>query len=681
MKKYPLPHDFRTCLPYLILAVFLSALMPRTAKFEYGGYRLGDTWNNETLVAQFDFSVYKTPEQLRVERSREASAAVPYFRYSEESTTSCLKKAESVARDLGDSQKSVFISSVRSIFSSGIISDDAKTSGDIIYIHKDKRASRYPLSSVYTVSSAKEKLEADMVARCPEENVSRAVSLSRDVFEPNLLYDERTTKAIAESSRTAVSEVSDFKPKGTTIVSKGELITDEVYQQLQSYEQDYRHKVEGGVPAAMRSAGNILSAAILVVILLLSIFFANPKIFDRKGEHLYLLVVFALASLVPLVICRTGRPDIIYFVPVTVFALYLQAFFRNRMIISVYIVSLLPMLILMPQGGPLFVMYLLAGLVGIAMFQTFNKGWMQFFTALSVFAALVVSYLSFRATGLLAGVAGPDILKLLTGSLLTVAAYPLIYLFERVFGLLSISRLDELADTSNDLLRELEVKAPGTFQHSLQVMSMADSCARAIGANAHLVRVGALYHDIGKMADPQCFIENESMVSKEEGAKYHTSLSPKDSAARIIRHVSEGIAIAQKYHLPEQVQDFIITHHGTSRMKFFYNKYVSQGGSPEDLACFSYPGRKPTSKEQVILMLCDTVEAASRTLKDYSKESFSQFVDSMIGSKIEEQQLTESEMPLKDLYTVKETLKSYLAQMYHARVEYPEAQKNSEDGK
>jgi putative nucleotidyltransferase with HDIG domain len=256
------------------------------------------------------------------------------------------------------------------------------------------------------------------------------------------------------------------------------------------------------------------------------------------------------------------------------------------------------------------------------------------------------------------------------GSLMSVAGYPLIFLFEKIFKLVSTTKLVELSDTSNKLLRELADKAPGTFQHSLQVMNLADAAARSIGANVPLIRAGALYHDIGKINNPQCFIENEN-----PGIRFHDGLSPKESAQEIIRHVSDGISLAEKHGLPQELRDFILTHHGTSNTGYFYNKYLNDGGDPADVADFFYDGVKPTGKEHVILMICDAVEAASRSLKDYSPESISGLVDRIIDGKSNAGQFTDADISLREINTVKEVLKTYLQQMYHSRVAYPKRKK------
>jgi putative nucleotidyltransferase with HDIG domain len=361
--------------------------------------------------------------------------------------------------------------------------------------------------------------------------------------------------------------------------------------------------------------------------------------------------------------------------PFSISALYLMAFFKKRIILPVYILSLLPLLIFCNDSIVLFVMFMVAGMVTILAFKYFNRGWKQFITALFVFISLVVTYFAFRLLDNANGNVYTALIYLFISALLTVAGYPLIYLFERIFSLVSNSKLMELCDTNNELLRKLEHVAPGTFQHCLQVMNMSDAAARSIGANALLTRTGALYHDIGKMANPQCFIENESLVPEAQRNHYHQNLTPRESAKAIIRHVNDGLAIADQYKLPSIVKDFISTHHGTTCTGYFYNQYLNEGGDPSDTADFYYNGKKPTTKEQVIVMLCDTIEAASRTLKDYSPQSFSDFVERMVATKMSAGQFENADISIKELNIIKREIKAYLSGVYHERVDYPKVDK------
>jgi putative nucleotidyltransferase with HDIG domain len=278
---------------------------------------------------------------------------------------------------------------------------------------------------------------------------------------------------------------------------------------------------------------------------------------------------------------------------------------------------------------------------------------------------------------LIDGVAGlkeyHTVFDMALGSLLSVAGYPLIYLFEKIFKLVSNTKLAELSDTNNKLLRILADKAPGTFHHSLQVMNLADAAARSINANVLLVRAGALYHDIGKISNPQCFTENQT-----SGVRYHEGLSPKESAHDIIRHVSDGLALAEKYGLPGEVKSFIASHHGTTSAAYFLTQYLNDGGDPEDVSGFYYDGVRPVAKEEVVLMICDAVEAASRSLKTYSPESISALVDAIVDGKAKENQFADSDISLREINTMKDEIKSYLQQMYHSRVSYPKRKEKTD---
>ena len=261
------------------------------------------------------------------------------------------------------------------------------------------------------------------------------------------------------------------------------------------------------------------------------------------------------------------------------------------------------------------------------------------------------------------------LVQIFVGAMLTVALYPLIYLFERIFNLVSGTRLNDLADTNNPLLQQLASKAPGTFQHCLQVMNMVEAVGRAIDADVPLLRAAALYHDLGKMRNPLCFIENES--TSPGAVKYHDGKTAMESATDIIRHVDDGVAIATEQGLPDVLKEFILTHHGTSSTGYFLNKYLNDGGDPSQASAFRYHGHKPTTKEQVILMVCDTIEAASRSLKEFTPEAYDKFVENMVAIKEKDGQLEQADISIRELNLMKGMLKQYLQQLYHGRVAYP----------
>lgn len=670
MEKLNFPRRFRVYLPLILLFVLLVLIMPRSTRFSYD-YKKGSPWKYETLIAQFDFPVLKTEEQYMREMDAISSRVIPYYRLD--------RKAESKARDMlasmefgeYDAVKPKIADALSSIYSKGVLSRASEQDPDIsagqIYVQVERRAVKMPLSEVYTLESAHDVLREVVDSACIGCNVdSLYASLGiADLIVPDLMFDQQTTDLVHEESFDHVSRTQGVVRSGLVIVSNGEIVTAEIEQLLDSYKSEYDTNIGYTGPKILQWAGNILIAFGLVLVLFLAIYYCNFRIFEEYNKYLYLLMVFTLSAVGSSLVAQTD-PDMFYLMPFMLIVFYQLAFFSRRMVFSVYFISLLPMLIFAPDGMELFVIYLVSGTVAILVFERFNKGWLQFVTALIVFAIMVTLWLAFRFVEGMSFADYHTVLDMALGALLSVAGYPLVYLFEKIFKLVSTSKLVELSDTSNTLLRQLADKAPGTFQHSLQVMNLADAVARSIDADVPLIRAAALYHDIGKISNPQCFTENET-----PGVNYHAGLSPKESAQEIVRHVSDGLQLAEKHGLPEVLKDFIRTHHGTTPAVFFLNKYLEAGGDPEDVADFYYNGIKPSTKEHVVLMLCDAVEAASRSLKDYSKESISALVERIVVGKIDDGQLTDSEISLREITIVKDTMKTYLMQMYHSRVSYP----------
>ena len=679
MKTTGLSPALKVWLPFIALFLILVFILPTSPKFGYE-YRKGSEWNYETLYAQFDFPILKTEEQIQEERSRSVSSVIPYYKYSEDVVNKNLRAAEALSLGKDAALKPAIVSAIRDIYAQGVVPDEgvkvdknaADLSGEVLYVQKDKRAVKMPVTEVYKQSDAKSKLIAGLGATYKSYNLDSIFKANSiyDLIVPNLVYDKQTTEVVHAESGTFISPTQGFVNAGQLIVSNGEIVTAEIAQMLDSYKVEYEANMGYATSRPMQWAGNVLLSLVLVLILFLAVYFTNRKILNEPNKVLYIILVFLIFTVCALLVGRS-QPLYLFLVPFTLPALWHQAFFRNKAVLALYIITLLPLLIFSHYGVVLFVMFLFGGFVAIFAFRYFYKGWKQFITGLIIFVALAITYFGFRFLDSVSGNVAITLTFLFIGSFLTVLGYQLVFLFENIFDLVSNSRLAELGDTSNKLLRELESKAPGTFQHSLQVMSMADVAARSIGANSLLVRAGALYHDIGKMCNPQCFIENEALLPTEGTTSYHANLDARHSARDIIAHVSDGLELADKYKLPQVIKDFILTHHGTTHTGYFYNKYINEGGNPYDTADFYYPGVKPSTKEQVILMLCDSIEAASRTLKASTPEDYSHFVEKMVASKMNEGQFDESSISIRELNTVKETLKSYLAQLYHERVVYP----------
>ena len=675
MHKIRINHSYKVYLPLAILFITLVLIFPRMGKFNYD-YKKGSPWMYEPLIAQFDFPILKTEAQIQAEKSMLGSSIIPYFRYSDAVVHSQIDMVEKLDLGKNSGYRPDILNAFVRLYGSGIVSDsgaeylpEGKTyDSNVIFVQRDRRAKKIPSSEVYTVQEAKDFLllfltEANL--ECNVDSLCTETGLY-DLIQPNLLFDRQTTDLVHEESVNYVSPTSGVVSAGQILVSNGEIITAEIEQLLDSYKAEYENSLGYNGPRVWLWIGNIIIALALVTVLYFALYYTNYRLYDEFNRYIYLLVIFLLATILALVVDKVN-PTLLYLTPFTLIALYLVAFFKKRVVLPVYILSLLPLLIFSHNGVELYVMYLAAGVITIFIAEIFNRGWKQFITAVIVFFVLLLVYFGFKfIDGIGSFNSYRTILYLFIGSFLSVAGYPLIYLFERMFQLVSNNRLAELTDPNNRLLRDLAHKAPGTFQHSLQVMNLADAAARSIDANVLLVRAGALYHDIGKIVNPQCFIENETL-----GARYHDGMTPRDSAVEIIKHVSDGMALADKFNLPDVVKEFIITHHGTTCTAYFYNKYIKEGGDPANAEDFYYKGRKPTTKEQIIIMLCDTLEAASRTLKDYSPATVSALVENIFKSKMSDGQFEDADISLKDLNTVKNVLKSYLQQVYHARIEYP----------
>ena len=682
MEKFNLPRKFKVYIPLLALFLILVFMMPRSPKFNYD-YRKGSPWLHETLVAQFDFPVLKTEAQLLEEREKAGSVFIPYYKLDGKVASRSMNAVSSLELGKWSDAKVVISDVLTSLYSKGITAPNAvadiegmRTDPDaLVYIQKDRRAVKVPLSEVYTLEDATAFLHESLAKafpRCNVDSLVTAASLS-SLIVPDLVYDQQTTDLIHEESINYISPTQGVMRAGQVIVSEGEIVTAEIEQLLDSYRAEYNTSVGYGESRTFMWTGNILIAFFIVLVLFLAICYCNFRIFDEFNKYLYLLMIFALAAVGSSIVAKTDA-SLFYLMPFTLISMYLLAFFTKRMVFSVYFISLLPMMIFAPNGVELFMMYLVAGSIAMLVFGIFNRGWLQFVTAFIVFAVMTVVWGAFR---LIDGVAGlkeyHTVFDMALGSLLSVAGYPLIYLFEKIFKLVSNTKLAELSDTNNKLLRILADKAPGTFHHSLQVMNLADAAARSINANVLLVRAGALYHDIGKISNPQCFTENQT-----SGVRYHDGLSPKESAHEIIRHVSDGLALAEKYGLPGEVKSFIASHHGTTSAAYFLTQYLNDGGDPEDVSGFYYDGVRPVAKEEVVLMICDAVEAASRSLKTYSPESISALVDAIVDGKAKENQFADSDISLREINIMKDEIKSYLQQMYHSRVSYPKRKEKSD---
>ena len=681
MAKKLFPKSYKVYISLVVLFLILVFLLPRKGNFNYD-YKKGNTWMYETLVAQYDFPLLKTYEQIEEEKEKVLSNTIPYYLHSDEVLKSKLKELSRIELEDSINVKPELRTKLISIYERGILSDRsdlitadaASIDSRVVFVEIGRRMVKYPESELYTMSMASEALKFSLdssLVNIDTDSLALAIGLY-NLLSPNLIYDKKTTDLVMEDRLNTISPTIGVKLAGDVLVNKGDLITDEVEHLLDSYKAEYGSSLGYDGPIVFQFIANVMLSIILVFLLFIFIYCTNFRIFDEFNKYIYLLTIFTLAAVTAILVDKFN-PSALYLVPFSIFALYLLEFFKKRVVLSIYIISLLPLLIFTHNGVELFLMNLVAGVVAVTAFQYFNRGWQQFISAAIIFLSLILTYFTFRMINGVSSIINYRlIISLFIGSFLTVATYPLIYLFERIFMLISNARLMELCDPNNKLLRDLASKAPGSFQHSLQVMNIADAAARAIDADVMLVRAGAMYHDIGKMVNPLCFIENQTPGSQP----YHKNLTYLESAGDIIRHVSDGIALAEKANLPEVLKNFIISHHGTTSVEFFRNKYINEGGDPDKLADFQYNGKTPSTKEEVILMFADTIEAASRSLSDYSQEKIATLVDNIITAKMVTEQLEDADITLREINIIRSVLKEYVQRIHHGRVKYPKLKEN-----
>lgn len=680
MDNREFPKSFRYLIPGAILVVLLTLIMPRNGKFEYN-YRKGSQWNYETLVAPFNFPILKTSEQIMFEKERQGSTYVPYFKLDGRVYE---KVVEEMHRALPEQEElsALILSEIKPCYAIGVIPDghtsiesSADENPEVILVQKDKRAGMVPRADVYTIGQVRETLRGSIVkvSRFGDADSIIVARRLNEVIEPNLVFDKQTSELVHQESSEFISPTSGIFKAGDVIVTSGEIITADIEQILDSYKAEFQQTVGYAGSISLLWLGNLLIAILLVSLLVVYLWFSNPGILGKTNEFLFVLLIVFVAAITTFVCCN-GKlsSNIVYLMPYPVFALYYLAFFRRKVVMPLYSLTLLPVLIFCQGGQYLYMIFLAGGFGAVLAFTRFNKGWRQFITALCILLTMEIAYISFHLLNGTLGTMDPmELLYLCLGSLFVVLSYPLVYLFEIVFNLISVSRLVDLADTNAPLLRMLAEKAPGTFQHSLAVMNMAEAAGRSIDADVPLLRAAALYHDIGKTENPQCFIENQTA-----GVDIHKGLSLKESAGMIIHHVEAGIALAEKYNIPAIIREFIASHHGTSATGYFYNKYLNDGGDPSDVDEFFYPGPNPRTKEQVVLMLCDTLEAASRSLNDYSPESVHAFVHNLHTSKYKDGLYVEADITMHELRVLEQTLEKYIINMHHSRIAYPSRKTN-----
>lgn len=654
-----------------LVAVILTFLIPNEGKFKYE-YTRGRPWTYETLIAPVDFPILKNEAELNLEKSQKASMIVPYYNWSSSVQNDISNLFRESADNFIDKEIISFIDNcIQKIYEKGVVQSfpDSNTIDRVIIIQKNGDNIETPSSEVYTRKSAIDFLRSAVSVQFPKLDVSKLfndINIEK-LIVPNLILDKNATEIAHKNAIDFISPSKGIIYSGQLIVAKGEIVTAEIEQLLDSYKAEYEASMGYTGNFWLLKLGHFIFISSILVLFTIVLFFLKKEILSEPHKLYFILLLLAIIVIITPTIEHINV-DYLFIIPYSVFALYLTSFFTSRIVVPIYMIFMLPVILIAQRGFEIYFMNVIAGCVAVYAFKFWNRGWLQFVNSLVVFFILSFSYLSFRLIeyGSFSGVSSRYFLYFLWNAVLVVAAYPLVFLFEKMFGLVSNTRLRDLADTTNPLLQKLSEVAPGTFQHSLQVANLAESAAREIGAYALLVRVGALYHDVGKMEAPMYFIENQINTNNNP----HEALTPLESARIIINHVYKGVEIAKKAKLPQNIIDFILSHHGHSLAGFFYKKYLEQGGNPANKDEFTYKGILPAHKEQVIVMMADAVEAASRSVTDFSEESLTELVNKVVDSRVTDDQLYGAEITMKEISKVKSIFVQKLMQMHHRRVSY-----------
>jgi putative nucleotidyltransferase with HDIG domain len=524
-----------------------------------------------------------------------------------------------------------------------------------------------PYAEFFLQTDLKSYVESKVQGSDYEAYLPSYLSLFFDVIKPNTTYNTSLTESALNDRLGRIVLVRGRVDKGTLIISKGEVVQGDKLAILKSLESEYASQVWTEANYVWILAAYTVLVALALLMLLLFLRKYRIEIFSNNTKVTFIFFNIALMVLLTTLVVNYNSAYI-YAVPLCILPLVLKAFFDARLGLFTHVVTVLLLGFVVANNYEYMFLQIIAGIVTILTVSELYKRANLFISVGQITLIYIISYFAFFVIheGSIDGLKWENFLLFVLCGLATLFVQPLIYAYEKLFGLVSDVSLLELSDTNSKLLKELSDKAPGTFHHSLNVANLAEASANEIGANAMLVRVGALYHDIGKMSNPTYFTENQST-----GINPHDELSPKESAQIIVDHVIKGVELAKKYNLPDRVIDFIRTHHGTSYVRYFYNKQMELT-TEFDPSEFMYNGPKPFSKETAILMMCDSVEAASKSLKEPTSTKINAFVDSIVANQIEDAQFLNANITFKEIESIKKVLKHKLANMYHLRIEYPE---------
>ena len=653
--------------------------LPNEGKFNYQ-FDINKPWKYGLLQASFDFPIYKNDMQVQKEQDSILATYQPYFHIEKNVEKEMIERLredynKTLRHSLPGTDYIRYIERMlKEMYRNGIIACNDLTrmeedSITAIRTVEQNTATSRPVGQLYTVKDAYEYLlNADTTHY--KKKVLQQCNLN-NYITPNLIYDEAKSEAAQKDLLSNISYANGFVLNGQKIIDRGEIVNEQTYNILESLRKEWEKRSDSLQEKRLTLAGQILYVGIFLFCFMVYLDLFRADYYERKGS---LSLLFALIVLFPVIasVMVSQSLSSIYIVPFAMIPIIVRIFLDSRTAFMAHVTIILLCSITLRFPHEFILLQVVAGMVSIYSLRELSQRSQLLRTALVVFASYALLYFAFEL------IHEDDLTKLNTrmyiyfmiNGILLLFAYPLLFILEKTFGFTSNVTLVELSNINNSLLREMSEIAPGTFQHSLQMANLAAEAANKIGAKSQLVRTGALYHDIGKMVNPAFFTENQS------GVNPHKSLNYEQSAQVIISHITDGLKLAEKHNLPKVIKDFISTHHGRGLTKYFYISYKNEHPDEEvDAEKFRYPGPNPFTKEQAILMMADSVEAASRSLPEYTEESIGTLVDKIIDAQVAEGFFKECPITFKDIALVKALFKEKLKTMYHTRISYPELKK------
>ena len=676
-------YEILKVLIFIMAIIIVIWVSPKDSIFKYE-FQVGKPWSHSDLIAPFDFAVLKTTNQIVDERDRILLNFVPYFRYNDEISKAGevklienfnkqweFHKKDTITNDSVKYQK-FLLRLYKRYESRGIIRSNEVIEGKGEFFQlrliQGNVVAVTTLGQLYNIRSAIESARESIQTLDVTDSIFLQNIISQSLVQ-NVIYDDSKSAVSQEELLKGVSITSGLVQKGELIISTGELVTTDKYQVLSSLKNDYEKDIKTSKSIYYIIVGMASLVILLFLVQYLFMKFYKKRYYDQL-KYIVLTIFLQLIFIVVADLVFVSFPYWVTLIPFALLPIVISAFLDEGIAMFIYLITLLLLGFYAPNSFEFFYTQALVGLVAIFSLQRLAKRSDLFLATLMVFITYFVIYISMLliqegsfdnfSWRLLSYYAGSSILILL--------AFPLIFLFEKLFGLITQLTLLELSNTNNTLLRDLSIKAPGTFQHSLQVANLASEVLYEIGGDALLARTGALYHDIGKMKNPMYFVENQVA-----GYNPHDELSYEESAKIIIGHVLSGIEMARKAGLPEQIIDFIRTHHGTRRVEYFYRlERKLNPGMEVDQSEFTYHGPAPFSKETAVVMMADSVEAASRSISKPDEQKISDLVDNIFQSLMDNGQFLNSNITMKEINTAKKVLKKKLLNIHHVRIAYPD---------